>query len=60
MVLFLINQTAPGAGALENMLLQQLHISGRDSIPVIKTVAIEGSGVDALLEFLKQPKQWFR
>ena len=47
---FVINKAdRADAEALVNSLTHQLHMSGRDTIPVCKTVVVEGAGVVELL-----------
>lgn len=48
---FVINKADRNdAAALENALLHQLQLNGRENIPVLKTVAVESKGVKELLE----------
>jgi LAO/AO transport system kinase len=48
---FVINKAdRADAEALVNSLQHQLHINGRDDIPVLKTVAVEAKGVTELME----------
>jgi LAO/AO transport system kinase len=48
--IFVINKAdRSDADALVNSLQNQLHMNGRDDIPVIKTVAVESKGVDELI-----------
>lgn len=49
--LFVINKAdRADADALVNSLETQMHLSGKDLIPVIKTVAVEAKGVSELIE----------
>lgn len=49
--LFVINKAdRADADALVNSLETQMHLSGKDLIPVIKTVAVEAKGVTELIE----------
>ncbi|MCS6818741.1 MAG: GTP-binding protein [Chitinophagales bacterium] len=55
---FVINKSdRPEAEALLQALINQLHLAGRETIPVIKTVAVEGIGVDNLIETFSQQSQ---
>jgi LAO/AO transport system kinase len=47
---FVINKAdRPDAETLANSLSHQLHINGRENIPILKTVAVESKGVKELL-----------
>ena len=55
---FVINKAdRADAEALVNSLLHQLHISGRESIPVLKTVAVESKGVKELIAEISSEKK---
>ncbi len=43
------------ADAIVSALQHQLHIAGREEIPVIKTIAVEAKGVNELIETFNQP-----
>jgi LAO/AO transport system kinase len=48
---FVINKAdRADAEALVNSLSHQLHISGRENIPILKTVAVESKGVNELID----------
>ena len=54
---FVINKAdRADAEALVNSLTHQLHMSGREHIPVLKTVAVESKGVKELLNQIAQVK----
>ena len=57
--IFAINKAdRPGADALVNFISLQLQLSGKETIPILKTVAVESAGVQELLsemENLKKP-----
>lgn len=54
---FVINKAdRADAEALVNSLTHQLHMSGREHIPVLKTVAVESKGVKELLGQIAQVK----
>lgn len=54
---FVINKAdRADAEALLNSLTHQLHMSGREHIPVLKTVAVESKGVKELLSQIAQVK----
>lgn len=54
---FVINKAdRADAEALLNSLTHQLHMSGREHIPVLKTVAVESKGVKELLSQIAQIK----
>jgi LAO/AO transport system kinase len=49
--IFVINKAdRPEAEAILNFLAMQLHINGREHIPILKTIAVEGKGVKELIE----------
>lgn len=49
--IFVVNKAdRSDAETMANALLHQLHISGRDHIPVLKTIAVESQGVTELIE----------
>jgi LAO/AO transport system kinase len=49
--IYVVNKSdRPEAEAMLNFLSTQLHINGKDHIPVLKTVAVEGKGVKELIE----------
>lgn len=55
---FVINKAdRADAEALENALVHQLQMSGRENIPVLKTVAVESKGVYELLEEVNRQYQ---
>jgi LAO/AO transport system kinase len=55
---FVINKSDRAeAEALVNSLSHQLHISGRENIPILKTVAVESSGVLELIAALDTHKK---
>jgi LAO/AO transport system kinase len=55
---FVINKAdRADAEALVNSLSHQLHISGRESIPVLKTVAVESKGVKELIAEISSEKK---
>lgn len=55
---FVINKAdRADAEALANSLSHQLHISGRENIPVLKTVAVEAKGVKELLAEISSRKE---
>lgn len=54
---FVINKAdRADAEALLNSLTHQLHMSGREHIPVLKTVAVESAGIKELLNQIAQVK----
>ncbi|HLP20194.1 MAG TPA: methylmalonyl Co-A mutase-associated GTPase MeaB [Chitinophagales bacterium] len=56
--LFVINKAdRADAESLVNSLQHQLHISGREHIPVLKTVAVESKGVKELIAGISAVKQ---
>ncbi|HLP52657.1 MAG TPA: methylmalonyl Co-A mutase-associated GTPase MeaB [Chitinophagales bacterium] len=56
--LFVINKAdRADAESLVNSLQHQLHISGREHIPVLKTVAVESKGVKELIAGISVVKQ---
>lgn len=55
---FVINKAdRADAEALANSLEHQLHISGRENIPVLKTVAVEAKGVKELITEITSRKE---
>lgn len=53
--IFVVNKAdRPEAEAMINFLSLQLHISGRDHIPVLRTVAVESKGVRELIAAFMQ------
>lgn len=51
--IYVINKAdRPDADAMFNSLSTQLHINGKENIPVLKTVAVEGKGVRELIAAL--------
>jgi LAO/AO transport system kinase len=54
--IFVVNKAdRTDAEALINSLTLQLHLNGREDIPILKTVAVEGTGVKELIaEIVKQ------
>ena len=49
--IYVVNKAdRPDAEAMLNFLSTQLHINGKENIPVLKTVAVEGKGVKELIE----------
>ena len=54
--IFVVNKAdRADAEALINSLMLQLHLNGREDIPILKTVAVEGTGVKELIaEIVKQ------
>ena len=49
--IYVVNKSdRPDAEAMLNFLATQLHINGKENIPVLKTVAVEGKGVKELIE----------
>lgn len=53
--IFVVNKAdRPEAEAMINFLSLQLHISGRDHIPVLRTVAVEAKGVKELIASFRQ------
>ena len=49
--IYVVNKSdRPEAEAMSNFLSTQLHINGKENIPVLKTVATEGKGVNELIE----------
>ncbi len=53
--IFVVNKAdRPEADAMVNFLSLQLHISGRDHIPVLRTVAVEAKGVKELISTIRQ------
>lgn len=56
--LFVINKAdRADADALVNSLQNQLHMSGREHIPVLKTIAVESRGIQELLQTIEGIKQ---
>lgn len=55
---FVINKAdRADAETLVNSLLHQLHICGRENIPVLKTVAVESKGVNELIAEISSQKK---
>lgn len=55
--LFVINKAdRADADALVNSLQNQLHMSGREHIPVLKTIAVESRGIQELLQTIAAAK----
>jgi len=55
--IYVVNKSdRPEAEAMLNFLSTQLHINGKDNIPVLKTVAVEGKGVKELIDIFTQKK----
>jgi LAO/AO transport system kinase len=49
--IYVVNKSdRPDAEAMLNFLSTQLHINGKENIPVLKTIATEGKGVKELIE----------
>ncbi len=49
--IYVVNKSdRPEAEAMSNFLSTQLHINGKENIPVLKTVATEGKGINELIE----------
>jgi LAO/AO transport system kinase len=54
--IFVVNKADRNdAATMANSLLHQLHISGRDHIPVLKTIAVESQGVAELIQSFSNP-----
>jgi len=48
--IYVVNKSdRPDAEAMLNFLSTQLHINGKENIPVLKTIAVEGKGVKELI-----------
>jgi LAO/AO transport system kinase len=55
--IYVVNKSdRPDAEAMLNFLLTQLHINGKENIPVLKTIATEGKGVKELIEAFTSAK----
>jgi LAO/AO transport system kinase len=55
--IYVVNKSdRPDAEAMLNSLSTQLHINGKENIPVMKTVATESKGVKELIEAFTAPK----
>ena len=49
--IYVVNKSdRPDAEAMLNFLSTQLHINGKENIPVLKTTAVEGKGVKELID----------
>lgn len=56
--IFAINKAdRPGADALVNFISLQLQLSGKETIPILKTVAVESAGVRELLSEMENLKE---
>jgi len=55
--IYVVNKSdRPDAEAMLNFLSTQLHINGKENIPVLKTIATEGKGVKELIEAFTSTK----
>ena len=55
--IYVVNKSdRPDAEAMLNFLSTQLHINGKENIPILKTVAVEGKGVKELIEAFTSAK----
>jgi LAO/AO transport system kinase len=55
--IYVVNKSdRPDAEAMFNYLSTQLHINGKENIPILKTVAVEGKGIAELITAFTQPK----
>jgi LAO/AO transport system kinase len=55
--IYVVNKSdRPDAEAMLNFLSTQLHINGKENIPVLKTIATEGKGVKELIEAFTSAK----